>query len=341
MLNRAAPNHVDPDHVAPDRVAPDCAAPDRAEPRARRLWLGYTGGLLDRQPAVRHDAARAAALAADPAARAYVVAGELVVLRRGVDLADPLFTLAEAERLAPPHERVWLGLDGTAGRFGVGIDPAAAEALAARPDLMVTDLRSIAVQGLVAGEHLPALAAVKALLLWHARHRFCSACGSPSALADAGWRRRCPACGADHFPRTDPVVIMLAVDGDRCLLGRQARFAPGMWSCLAGFVEPGESIEEAVRRETLEEAGIRCGRVGYAASQPWPFPMSLMIGCYAEALSTDLTIDRTELEDLRWFGRDEAAAMLARRHPDGLTTPPPIAIGHALIRGWVEGIATG
>jgi NAD+ diphosphatase len=129
---------------------------------------------------------------------------------------------------------------------------------------------------------------------------------------------------------------MLAVDGERCLLGRQSRFAPGMWSCLAGFVEPGETIEEAARRETREEAGIVCGEVRYFASQPWPFPSSLMIGCHAQALSRDITVDRDELEDARWFGRNEAAAMLLGRHPDGLTTPPPVAIAHHIIRAWVE-----
>ncbi|NVO14188.1 MAG: NAD(+) diphosphatase [Rhodoplanes sp.] len=301
-----------------------------------RPRLGYTGNLLDRDPAVRHDPARVAALAADPAARTYVTAGDMVVMRRGAALADPLFGLAEADGLGPGRERVLLGLSGAAPRFGLGLDPGAAEALSARSDLLVTDLRSIAVQGLVAAEHLAPLAEAKALLLWHVRHRFCSVCGQLSQVADAGWRRACPACGAEHFPRTDPVVIMLAVDGQRCLLGRQARFAPGMWSCLAGFVEPGENIEEAVRRETREEAGIRIGRVHYAASQPWPFPMSLMIGCYAEALDTDLVMDIDELEDLRWFSRDEVAAMLERRHPGALTTPPPIAIAHFLIRGWVE-----
>jgi NAD+ diphosphatase len=130
---------------------------------------------------------------------------------------------------------------------------------------------------------------------------------------------------------------MLVVAGARCLLGRSGRFAKSMYSCLAGFVEPGEAIEDAVRRETLEEAGIRCGRVAYFRSQPWPFPMSLMIGCHAEALSTEIVIDRTELEDARWFDREEVAAMLIRRHPDGLATPPPVAIAHHLIRAWVEG----
>ena len=208
--------------------------------------------------------------------------------------------------------------------------------LAKRDDLLITDLRSIATTRLVAPEHVPPLAEAKSLLGWHARHRFCANCGAPTRDSHAGWRRDCPACGAEHFPRTDPVVIMLAVDGERCLLGRQARFAKGMWSCLAGFVEPGETIEEAVRRETREEAGIVCGRVAYFASQPWPFPMSLMIGCHARALTTDLIVDHAELEDARWFARDEVAAMMLRRHPDGLVLTHPFAIAHHIVRAWLE-----
>jgi NAD+ diphosphatase len=129
---------------------------------------------------------------------------------------------------------------------------------------------------------------------------------------------------------------MLVTDRERCLLGRQPHFAPGLWSCLAGFVEPGETIEEAARRETKEEAGLDCGRVRYLGSQPWPFPMSLMIGCHLQALSTAITVDRSELEDARWFTRGEAAALLDRRHPEGLTAPPPWAIAHNVIRAWVE-----
>ncbi len=139
----------------------------------------------------------------------------------------------------------------------------------------------------------------------------------------AGWRRDCPRCKAIHFPRTDPVVIMLAVDGDACLLGRQPRFPKGMYSALAGFVEPGETIEAAVRREIREEAAVVCRAVQYFASQPWPFPASLMIGCFAEAESRSLEIDRVELEDARWFSRDEAIALIERRHPDGLMAPTP------------------
>jgi NAD+ diphosphatase len=303
-----------------------------------RPQLGYTASLLDR---AAHRRGEAAALAADRRAGAYVVGGELVITRKRDRGGDPLFGLGEARALAPARESVLLGfLDGVP-RFGLGIGKEAAEALKARDDFLVTDLRSIAVQGLVAPEHLPPLAEAKALLAWHARHRFCSNCGAPTDVVEAGWKRECAACKTEHFPRTDPVVIMLAVRGDRCLLGRSARFASAMWSCLAGFVEPGENVEEAVRREVREEAGIVCGRVAYFASQPWPFPMSLMIGCHAEALTDDITVDPAELEGARWFGRDEVALMLLRRHPDGLGTPPPVAIAHHIIRAWVEGEARG
>jgi NAD+ diphosphatase len=233
-------------------------------------------------------------------------------------------------------ETIFLGLIDGAARFGIGLPPQTAEALKARDDLLVTDLRSIAVQGLTDPEDLPPIAEAKAMLGWHARHRFCAHCGAPTQVVDAGWRRDCPSCHAQHFPRTDPVVIMLAIDGDRCLLGRSPRFAPTMWSCLAGFLEPGEAIEDAVRRETLEEAGIACGRVKYFASQPWPFPSSLMIGCHAEAITRDIVVDHAELEDARWFSKDEVTAMLLRRHPDGLTTPPPLAIAHHIVRAWVK-----
>jgi NAD+ diphosphatase len=298
--------------------------------------LGYTANSLQRAAERRGDGQFLAAVEADRAARAYAIGGERVVLKKTASGLDPLFTPGEARALARATETVFLGLAEGAGRFGVGLDPAASEALKTRDDLHVSDLRSIAVQGLIDAGHLVAIAEAKALLHWHARHRFCANCGEPSYLVQGGWRRDCPACRAQHFPRTDPVVIMLAISGDRCLLGRQARFAPGMWSCLAGFVEPGESIEQAVRREIQEEAGILCGRVSYFASQPWPFPMSLMIGCHAEALSSDITVDRSELEDARWFPREEVASMLLRHHPQGLATPPPVAIAHHIIRAWFE-----
>ena len=300
--------------------------------------LGYTASLIDRAAHRRLDEA---ALIGDARSGAYVVGGEMVITRKREGGGDPLFTLADARALAPPRGSVFLGLADGVPRFGFGIAKEAAEALKARDDLLVTDLRTIAVQGLVAPQHLPPLAEAKAMLAWHARHRFCANCGAATDVTEAGWKRSCPACKTEHFPRTDPVVIMLAVRGERCLLGRSARFAAAMWSCLAGFIEPGECIEEAVRREVREEAGIVCGRVRYFASQPWPFPMSLMIGCHAEALTEDITVDPTELEGARWFDREEIALMLARQHPDGLGTPPPVAIAHHIIRAWVEEGARG
>jgi NAD+ diphosphatase len=306
--------------------------------------LGYTASLIERAAERRTDAAALAALENTASARTYIVGGEMVVLNKGAEIHDPLFTLEQArslgqslgQSLGHTAEVVFLGLIASAPRFAVALDPAGAEALKAREDFVVTDLRSIAVRGLVDADHLPPLAEGKALLSWHLRHRFCPNCGTPTKVVDGGWRRDCAACRSQHFPRTDPVAIMLPVAGERCVLGRSHRFAAGMWSCLAGFIEPGESIEDAVRRETLEEAGITCGRVKYFASQPWPFPMSLMIGCHAQATSTKITVDRSELEDARWFTRDEVALMFRGEHPEGISIPPPIAIAHHIIRAWVE-----
>jgi NAD+ diphosphatase len=301
-----------------------------------RPHLGYTQSKIDRVAERRLDKDWLAGRITDDSTRAFVIGGELIVLKAGNSVNDPLFTPEQARALAPLAETVFLGLFDGEPRFGIGIAQASAEALKARNDLVVIDLRSIAIQGLVAPEHLPPLAEAKAMLHWHARHRFCSNCGAATDLVEAGWKRACLSCKAEHFPRTDPVVIMLTVSGDKGLLGRSGRFAATMWSCLAGFVEPGEAIEDAVRRETLEEAGVKCGRVNYLYSQPWPFPMSLMIGAHAEALNDDLIMDQNELVGLRWFSKDECAAMLMRKHPEGLTCPPPVAIAHHIIRSWVE-----
>ena len=189
------------------------------------------------------------------------------------------------------------------------------------------------------------LAEARSLLDWHARHRFCAQCGSPTRMASAGWKRRCPECRASHFPRTDPVVIMLAIHGDRALLGRNRRRAGARFSCLAGFVEPGETLEEAVRREVREESGIRCGRARYLAAQPWPFPSSLMIGFLAEALTEEITVDPEELAEARWFRRDEIREMVARAatgsdDPAQVSLPAPIAIAHHICRRWSSGLDT-
>jgi NAD+ diphosphatase len=309
------------------------ANPPELGPQPR---LGYTASLLDRMAQRRDDEAAIKKLSEHERAGVHVIGGELIVLKNAGEMCDPLFSPAEARALGAMRETVFLGTVNEAPRFGFGLDPQTAEALKVRSDLKVTDLRSIAVQGLVGADDLPPLAEAKAVLGWHARHRFCPNCSSPTQAVQAGWRRDCPVCKMQHFPRTDPVVIMLVISGERCVLGRSQRFAPTMWSCLAGFIEPGETIEEAVRREVLEEAGITCGRVKYFASQPWPFPASLMIGCHAQALSDSIVIDHEELEGARWFDREELAAMLRRQHKDGLTTPPPVAIAHHIIRDFVE-----
>lgn len=181
----------------------------------------------------------------------------------------------------------------------------------------------------------------RSVLDWHARHKFCARCGQPTALAKGGWQRDCAeetgGCGAQHFPRVDPVAIMLVECDGRLLLGRQARFPPRSYSALAGFVEPGESVEDAVRREVFEEAGVRVGEVRYIASQPWPFPSQLMIGCIGFADSLELTIDETEIEDARWFTREEVAEALTKG-PDSTSflSPPSQAIARHLLQWWLE-----
>ena len=299
-------------------------------------YLGYTASRMDRAAALRGDVAAISKLFADRRAGFYLIGGELVVMKKSGEALDPLFSAGEAQAFPWVNETVFLGLMDGAPRFGIGLDPAPLELLKMRGDLKLTDLRTIAIHNLVATEHLPPLAEAKAVLGWHARHRFCPNCGSPSKPVQAGWRRDCPVCKVEHFPRTDPVAIMLPIAGERCVLGRSPRFGPTMFSCLAGFAEPGETIEEAVRREVLEEVGIGCGRVTYFTSQPWPFPMSLMIGCYAQALNEKLVVDHGELEDARWFEREELALMLLRKHPAGLTATLPHAIAHHIIRRYIE-----
>jgi NAD+ diphosphatase len=297
--------------------------------------FAYAGSRLERAAALRGEDDALAAMQ-DARSRCYVVSGELILMKADGELHDPLFSFAEARALGEPQVIVLLGLEDNAPRFGIALDAGIAEALKSREGFAATDLRSIAVGGLVDAAHLPPLAEAKALVGWHARHRFCPNCGQPTVPTQAGWRRDCPSCKAAHFPRTDPVVIMLVIAGERCVLGRSPRFAKTMWSCLAGFCEPGESIEEAVSREVKEEVGIVCARVTYFASQPWPFPSSLMIGCHARALTHDIVIDKSEIEEARWFERAELALMLERRHPQGLTAPPHIAIAHHIIRDFVE-----
>ena len=182
----------------------------------------------------------------------------------------------------------------------------------------------------------PLLAAALSLARWHALHRFCANCGNLSEIVRGGWSRRCPACGAEHFPRVDPVAIMIAEHDGRLLLGRQPHYPTGRYSALAGFVEVGENLEAAVARELKEEAAIDVDQVTYVASQPWPFPSSLMIGCHAIARSSELTIDRNELEDARWFTRDEICDALSGSQSAPFQPPPPAAIARTLLEHWLQ-----
>ena len=312
--------------------------------------LGYAVDWVDRGSYLREDPIKVATLRARDEARALLIARDMPVLRNSETGLDALLPMSEIEALGGAQVEALLGLAPNGAPIFAALLPEGAVEMRSdssdgfldrrvlvvpgRKDLKLIDLRSIAMGGLVPQDQAAMLAAAKALMHWHARHRFCSNCGTPTEVAVAGWRRDCPVCKAIHFPRTDPVVIMLAVDGDACLLGRQPRFPKGMYSALAGFVEPGETIEAAVRREIREEAAVICRAVRYFASQPWPFPASLMIGCFAEAESRSLEVDRVELEDARWFSRDETIALIERRHPDGLTAPTPMAIAHHLLKRW-------
>jgi NAD+ diphosphatase len=312
--------------------------------------LGYVVDYFDRGSYRREDPVEVARLRAREDARTLLIARDMPILRNGETGLDPLLPMREIEALGGAQVEAFLGLapDGAPIFIALLPDETVEQradtsdgfldrrilVVPSREDLKLVDLRSIAVGGLVPQDQGAMLAAAKALMNWHTRHRFCSNCGAPTEVAVAGWRRDCPVCKAIHFPRTDPVVIMLAVDGDACLLGRQPRFPKGMYSALAGFVEPGETIEGAVRREVREEAGVVCRAVQYFASQPWPFPASLMIGSFAQAESRALEVDRVELEDARWFSRDEAIALIEGRHPDGLLAPAAMAIAHHLLKRW-------
>ncbi|MDB5617936.1 NAD(+) diphosphatase [Tardiphaga sp.] len=291
---------------------------------------------LDRAAHLRFSDEKLFALEGKSDSRAYVVHRDSLVMKQ--DAAGPraLLTIAEALKAGANPGTIFLGLRDGAAVFGMGIGAAAVEALLTRADYVFSELRGMAMQGVVPPDQLSAIAMAKSLVSWHQRHGFCANCGIRTAMAEGGWKRVCPGCKTEHFPRTDPVAIMLVEKGDKCLLGRQKQFPPGMYSCLAGFVEAAETIEDAVRREIFEEAGIRCTDVKYYMTQPWPYPSSLMIGCSARATTDTIAIDHMELEDARWFDRDEATLMLKREHPDGLAGPHPFAIAHHLLGRWLQ-----
>lgn len=309
--------------------------------------LGFAGNRLVRDGELRTETSLAEALD-HPEAGFYVQAAGQWLAHQDGDAIRPLFGRAEAQDLLGPQEpELLLGHTGDGQpRLAVRLSEARIAALGMDGEgaerrlggLPLFDLRMLGHREALDADTEGQLAQAAHLLNWHDSARFCGRCGGATVSEAAGFRRRCTKCDHMIFPRTDPVSIMLVQDGaGRCLMGRQPHFPAGMWSCLAGFIEAGETIEDAVRRETFEEAGITVGAVRYHSSQPWPFPNSLMIGCMAEALTTEIQFDRAELEDCRWFDREEVRAMLEGQHPQGLTLPAPFAIAHHLIRAFLEG----
>jgi NAD+ diphosphatase len=284
-----------------------------------RVTNTFSGSTLDRAGPRRGDAQWIEERLADPRSRAILVTANGVAI--------------EGDRLAR------VPLDGAAAPVLLGLDPDGAALFAVDAHetpagVEEADLRAAA--ALLSREEAGLVAQATGLVNWHRRHPRCSVCGEPTEHAEAGYLRQCPNCGAQHHPRTDPVVIMLVVDGDRALLGRQARWPPGRYSALAGFVEPGETLEEAVAREVLEEAGVEVRGARYASSQPWPFPSSLMLGFFADYAGGEPAVRDHELEDVRWFSREEL--LRAREGSlDGLGLPPPIAIARRLIDQYLDG----
>ena len=310
-----------------------------------------TTTLLDRQGLKRSDEAYLAGLLARADARFLVLADQKPVILSNKERTEAAIRWLSHDDLKAAglpfaaEELLFLGVDKSTGaaRFALGVTehrtshaPGALDYL--RP---VVDLRTLAMHGVMSSEDLSLVGQAKALVQWHENARCCGRCGGTTLIKDGGWRRKCWACGLEHFPRTDPVVIMLVIDkaSGRCLLGHEARFPkqPKMYSTLAGFIEYGEDIAHAVQREVHEEAGIEVGEVTFHSTQPWPFPHSLMIGCIGYAKTTDITINPDEIEEARWFTRDEVALMAAGKHPQNWWVPGKQAIACALLESFVKG----
>ncbi len=304
-------------------------------PEASSL-VAFAGNDLERRSEHREPDCIEKALRVE-GAHLLAFAGDRLVLKHEEQLLDPLFAPYELMDLDPDFDNaVLLGYSASGEprlAVPVGIDPEIE-----RGSLKFADGRALMRQGLIDETLLGEYAQGWSLIAWNRGCRFCGHCGQPTLSQAGGFKRICTGCAHPYFPRTDPVVIMMVIDEnlDRCLLGRSPHFPAGMYSCLAGFVEPGETIENAVRRETLEESGIAIARVRYHASQPWPMPHSLMIGCYGEAIHANIAFDASELEDCRWFSRDQVIAMIDGTDPEAKTIPVSGAIAYRLLRDWLD-----
>lgn len=288
--------------------------------------VGFAGGTLDRLDRVRNDPEAVVRTMADPRARLLKLSGLDPVVEGGklaVETIDPALT---------PDDLILLGEDEDGPLF------ARINRQAPREDVPSQGIWDVA--GILPASDLAHYGAARSLVDWHARHGFCANCGETTIPHKAGWARKCagdPGCGTEHYPRVDPVTIMLAEYQGKILVGRQHRWAPGRYSALAGFIEPGETIEEGVARELWEEAGIRVSAVRYVMSQPWPFPSSLMIACIADAIDDSLTIDETEIEDAFWVDADGVRAALAGAPDAPFGAPPEMAVARHLLKHWLEG----
>jgi NAD+ diphosphatase len=297
----------------------------------------FAGNPLDRASDRRSNADWVAEKLTDPDSLALAVwnGKPMVETAKNGQVQIAYLSAKLAAELSDGHERLlFMGLWKDTAVFALDFDGTADPADGPLEGLgRFEDLRAIALTLPAADAAI--LATAKSMFEWRRRHRHCSVCGQPSHPAEGGWKRVCPSCKAEHFPRTDPVVIMLAWKGDRCLLGRQAAWPKGTYSALAGFLEPGETIEEACARELMEESGLRATSVAYHSTQPWPYPGSLMIGLIAEVENDDAVADQAELEEVRWFTRAEARDLIAGSLT-GARAPGKLAIAHQLIKAWAE-----
>jgi NAD+ diphosphatase len=309
----------------------------------------FGGSRLDRAAELRGDIAALDLLRQKPDAKALPIwRGKPLIAGDAQDKAGWL-ALDAAIFKDHPSEQIFLGLDDGAACFAQDIsawepegdldamdtflDPTLQHYPGLPTNAAFTELRGVMTQ--LSARDAELIASAKAVMSWHVSHQFCAKCGAKSQMSMSGWQRDCATCGGHHFPRTDPVVIMLITHGNSCLMGRSPGWPEGMYSCLAGFVEPGETIEAAVRRETFEEAGIEVGHVDYLSSQPWPFPASLMIGCHGHATSTEITIDPNEIEDAIWVTREDMLETFAGNNPD-MKPAREGAIAHFLLVNWLK-----